>query len=116
MKKILAAGMAAVAAVCTAAVDAGAAIIGAFDDEQHQPKPKKKAGHGVKLAAARLKAHRAAQAKRVKDAPEPTITRQQRRQQERRADKMPVGARQDLWHKAKGLPAIKPRRKGGAHA
>lgn len=110
MKKLIAAGMAAVAAVGTAAVDAGAAIIGAFDDEQHQPKPKKKAGHGVKLAAARLNAHRAAQAKRVKDAPEPTVTRQQKRHEARRLKKMPVSMMQSDWHKLKGLPTIKSRR------
>lgn len=110
MKKILAAGMAAVAAVCAAAVDTGAAIIGAFDDEQPQTKPKKKAGHGVKLAAARLKAHRAEQAERVKDAPEPTVTRQQKRHEARRLKKMSVGMKQSDWHKLKGLPTIKSRR------
>lgn len=112
MKKILAAG----AAVLSAAVNMGAAAIAALDDEQTMPKPKKKPGHGAKLAAQRLKAHRATQAERVKDAPEPTVTRQQRRQQERRADKMPVGMRQDIWHNAMVLPKIKPRRKWVAHA
>lgn len=104
MKKILAAG----AAMLSAAVNVGAAAISALDDEQPQPKAKKRAGHGVKLAAARLKAHRAAQAERVKDAPEPTVTRQQRRQAHRRAGKMPLGMKQSAWHEARGLPKIRP--------
>ncbi len=112
MKKILAAG----AAMLSAAVNVGAAAIGALDDEQPMPKPKKKAGHGVKLADARRKAEAKAQAARLEGAAGPTYTRQQRRQDERRADKMPIGARQDLWHEAKGLPKIKPCRRGVAHA
>lgn len=112
MKKILAAG----AAMLSAAVNVGAAAISALDDEQPHPKAKKRAGHGVKLAAARLKAHRSAQAERVKDAPEPTVTRQQRRQDERRADKMPIGMKQSAWHEARGLPKIKPSRRRGRAA
>lgn len=37
--------------------------------------------------------------------PEP-MTRQVRRQNERREQKMPIGARQDLWHKAQGFGKI----------
>ena len=66
---------------------------------------------GVKRAAARLKAEGEAQADRLENAAPPIFTRQQRRQQERRADKMPIVAKQSLWHEAKGLPKIKPRRR-----
>lgn len=81
------------------------------------PRALTKVSAGVKRAAARLKIEREAQAARVADAPEPTQTRQQRRETARRLMKMPVTMKQSDWHKLKGLPAIKPRkRKGLAHA
>lgn len=107
MKRLLAAG----AALLSATVNAGAAVMEIVGDDTPMPKPKKKAGHGARLAAARLKAHRAAQAERVKDVPEPTVTRQQQRQNARRMMKMPVAMRQDDWHRLKGLPTIKPSHK-----
>lgn len=66
-----------------------------------------KASDGVMRAAARLKAKAEDQDKRLSGAPEPTVTRQQRRQDERRADKMPISMKQSAWHEAKGLPKIR---------
>lgn len=114
MKKIIATG----AAVLASAVDAAAVLIEAVGEDLRKPKQKKRAGHGARLAAARIKAHRAAQAERTKDAPEAQPTRQQRRHSARRLMKMPVTMRQDDWHRLKGLPSIKPsgKRRAVIHA
>lgn len=112
MKKLIAGAgaiAAAIAGVGSAAVNAGAFVINALDDEPDQPKARpriKAAGHGVMLAADRLKAHREAQDQRLANAPDAMPTRQQRRQAKRRAGKMPLGMKQSQWHDEKGLPKI----------
>lgn len=64
-------------------------------------------GPGAQRAAARLAAHRKAQAERLKDAAGPVMTRQQERHQARRGQKMPLGMKQADWHRQMGLPSIK---------
>ena len=68
-------------------------------------KPVTGPGKGVKLAAARLEAHRKAQAARLADADKAPIkvSRQARRRMERRGRKMPVGMMQAEWHRKLGL-------------
>lgn len=66
--------------------------------------------HGYRAGAERAEERRAresaAQALRLKDAPPPVKTRQQKRAEERRAGKMPVGLRQADWHRLKGFPSV----------
>lgn len=72
---------------------------------------KKKVTTGVERVAKHLDAHRKATAKRLKNAPDDLdLSRQVRRQMERRAKKMPISLSQAMWHQAKGYPTIGTRR------
>lgn len=70
--------------------------------------------HGYRAGAERAEERRAresaAQALRLKDAPPPIKTRQQKRAEERQAGKMPLRMHQGEWHKLKGFPSV---RRGG---
>ena len=71
----------------------------------------KKKTTGAERAVKRLDAHRKATAKRLKNATEDLeLSRQVRRQMERRAKKMPISQPQAMWHQAKGYPTIGTRR------
>lgn len=67
----------------------------------------KKKTTGVERAAKRLDTHRKATAKRLKNAPDDLdLSRQVRRQMERRAKKMPISLPQAMWHRAKNFPKL----------
>jgi len=67
----------------------------------------KKKTTGVERAAKRLDAHRKATAKRLKNATDDLeLSRQVRRQMERRAKKMPISLPQAMWHRANNFPKL----------
>lgn len=62
---------------------------------------------GEQRAAKRLDAHRKATAKRLKNARDDfELSRQVRRQMERRAKKMPISLPQAMWHRANNFPKL----------
>ena len=67
----------------------------------------KKKTTGVERAAKRLDAHRKTTTKRLKNAQDDLeLSRQVRRQMERRAKKMPIGLSQAMWHSANNFPKL----------